>query len=137
MRKTFQIIILIFAIQSMCHAVSVEITTGGGGNEGIKASSGDWLKDGSRIQILRANSDELVSTLASGYNFPFDKNKGKFDYQVWAEAGERIYVRAWDETGRYGDSETYVVKGIEGEVWNLAGENGGPAAQINTTLKSD
>ena len=151
MRKTLLIIFLVLAVQSMCHAVSVEITTGGGGDEGIKASSGDWLKDASLVQVLSSKGggpgspqmnkspsypDEIVATLASGYNFPFDKNKGKFDFQIWAEAGDKIYVRAWDEKDEYGDSEIYVVKGVEGEVWNLAGENSGPALYIDKPLKS-
>ena len=51
MKRKFAISLLILLVlQSSGMAVSVEMTTGGGGNEGIRASSGDWLKDGSLVQ---------------------------------------------------------------------------------------
>ena len=139
---SFLAIILIFCVQNLSLAASIEITTGSKSNEGIKASSGRWLKNGSLVQFIRTGSgvpcppdregnpsspDELISETEIGYNFPFTRDQGKFDFQVWAGGEEKIYVRAWDGKERYGDSEVYTVEGINGEIWNIGGEENKPA----------
>jgi hypothetical protein len=140
------ILIEIIFLQSLALALSVEITTGSGGNEGIKGASGKWLRDGSLVQVIKtfdgvkqppsedgkaAFPDELIATSEIGYNFPFSRDQGKIDLQIWINKGERIYVRAWDGRSRYGDSEVHTVKGIDGEVWNIGGKVNKPAFQVS------
>lgn len=111
-------------------AHSLEITTGSGEREGILDENGSWIKNGSLVEVYEAGADKLLSEAHIGYNFPFNKDQGKFDIQISVNAAEKIYVRAWDSNGNYGDSEVYQVRGIEGEYWNIMGEENVPAIKI-------
>ncbi len=138
-------VVLALFSQGAVLADSVEITTGSGPHEGILGPSGEPLRNGSLIQVIRAGGDhpqppdaadapsppdELLATTEAGFNFPFSKDQGKFDCQVWADAGERVYVRAWSGVISYGDSEVYTVKGRKGEIWNLGGRADSPAMSV-------
>jgi|GEM_PF-2389035 len=159
MRKLINKIAVIFLasilLSSQALAVSLEITTGSGRNEGIKNANGQWLRDGSIIQVIKAAGEEpnlpnadgvpqggdvLIGEISSGHNFPFNPDEGKFDDQVVVAAGEKIFVRAFDSNelssaSSYGDSEVYVVKGNEGEYWNIREGSDSSAFRLSRRLK--
>jgi hypothetical protein len=144
------VLLLMISLQGVALASSVEITTGGKLEEGVRNRHGGWLKDGSLVQIIKTPSgvpappqpsgkpappEELINETEIGYNFPFNRDQGKFDFQIWAGGNDKIYVRAWDGSDRYGDSEVYTVRGENVEVWNLRGDVNDPAFNTTNSLE--
>lgn len=141
------IIFFMLFLEAHVFAFSLEITTGSGRLEGVKDSSGQWLKDGSLVQVIRTKDgiiyeissreaatpfEEVVATTEVGNNFPFNRNMGKFDTQVWLNASDKIYVRAWNgrdskTATECGESGVFSPKGFDGEVWNINGKTDVPA----------
>jgi len=153
--KILFIVLLIINYSFAAFAASIEITTGSQNNEGIQGNSGARLRNGSVVQIIKAagnipnppdkygkpsSGDTLISEAVIGHNFPFNPDQGKFDVQVWASGGDRIYVRAWDsmQAGlgkRFGESSVYTVKGFDGEVWNIGGKVNSSAFKTSNLIK--
>lgn len=139
MKTKVLILILVsqfFFMQVAAFGSALEITTGSNPEEGIKGHDGGWLKNKNLVQIIKAPDgrikepdasgkptapNELISQTEIGYNFPFNRDQGKFDFQAWANGSDKIFIRAWD--GKYyGDSEVYTVGGADGEIWDIGGD---------------
>ncbi len=149
MKKLLLAVVVLIIFEGLAAASLLEVTTGGKQGEGIAGISGGPLKDKSLVQIIRTKDgspkppdklrnpippDELINSTETGYNFPFNRDEGKFDFQVWANGGEKIYVRAWEDQLVYGDSELYTVSGVNGEIWNIGGEEGKPAFNVRSRV---
>gem|GEM_PF-5237220 len=161
MRFSFGILVSVCLIwqAATCFAVNVNISTGGGGIEGISDEAGAWLvgsgevDGGDLIQVIKTSDgliheivddppnylsafETLVASTAVGEGFAFDPNEGKFSIDVAATQGDLLYIRAFNyfdiiNSTHYGNSEIHTVEAPVSETWNINGSDNIPAFQTN------